>query len=111
MKWGVRRSAGELKRSKASKPEPSEDKKATNAVKAKISKGNTDALSNAELKKLNERMQLEQNYSNLTTKTQQTSAGKAFLINTTSNIMKQQVQKAANDYVGKQVASALAKKK
>lgn len=114
MKWGVKGGAsksGSKGSFKRSTPEPSEDKKATNAVKAKVSKGNTDALSNAELKKLNERMQLEQNYSNLTTKTKQTSAGKAFLIKTTSNIMKQQVQKATNDYVGKQVASALAKKK
>lgn len=111
MKWGVRRSPSELRRAafKRSTPEPSEDKQAANSFKAKVQKGNTDALSNDELRKLNERMQLEQSYSSLTAKTKQQNAGKKFVVDTATNIMKQQVQRAANDYVSKQVAEVLKK--
>lgn len=81
MKWGVRRSSAELSRSngsfKRSKPEVSEDKKTANAYQSKVHRGRPDALSNKELKKLTERMQLEQNYANLSKK--QEERGKSFM--------------------------------
>lgn len=55
MRWGVRRARGSRK---------SEDYKESRRLKKKA-KVKTKALSNAELKKLNERLQLEQNYTNL----------------------------------------------
>lgn len=96
---------------KRSSPEPSTDKKAANKAKSKISRGNTDALSNAELKLLNERLNLEQNYSRLAANGKQTSPGKAFLINTASSIGKQQVQRVANNYATSQIDNLLKNKK
>lgn len=78
MKWGVRRSKKQL--AKAAKKEakkqaktPSEDAvKAKQAIK-KVKKGGLDVLTNDELKELNTRLNLEQNYSKMTAK--QKSAG------------------------------------
>lgn len=59
MHWGVRR--GE-------RPPPSEDHLRTEAHRETIKSGGLKALSNADLKKVNERMQLEQQYKDLKNK-------------------------------------------
>lgn len=63
MKWGVRRTRAQIDADSAD----AATKKATQA-KIKKNSGSTDPLSNAELKALNERLQLEQNYNQLITK-------------------------------------------
>lgn len=70
MKWGVRRSDAQLAR--AAKKEgrqaaktPSDDSAAAEASRKKVRAGGVAALSNKELQNLNNRMNLEQNYSRL----------------------------------------------
>lgn len=75
MKWGVRRSQKQLARidKKAKKQGWSED--AENAAKIKTKK--LKQMSNADLKKLNERMRLENEYKNLNK--QRKNAGRKFV--------------------------------
>jgi hypothetical protein len=66
MRWGVRRfSSGRLG---GTKHEPSEDFQKVTDAKKKIRTSGTKALSNQELKLVVERMNLEQQFSNLTNK-------------------------------------------
>lgn len=70
MHWGVRKSDTTSQRlglrpKGSAKPTASEDKAHANASAAKIKRGNTDALSNKELQQLVNRMNLEQQYSRL----------------------------------------------
>jgi hypothetical protein len=62
MKWGVRRSDKQLA---ADRPPASEDVLKVDQHKATIEAGTTRALSNKELKELVDRMNLEQQYSDL----------------------------------------------
>lgn len=110
MKWGVRRSNAEKKAasegktlsfkritpksggtsSKKSKPEPSDDKKETVQYMTRVGKkGDTSALSNNELKKLNERMRLEQEFTRLSEPTQ--SKGQAFVRDTLEGVKKHDI--------------------
>lgn len=61
MKWGVRRSQSEL----ASAPSVSDDSTKAAAIRSKAQAGGTRSLSNAELRVINERMNLEQQYAGL----------------------------------------------
>jgi hypothetical protein len=67
MRWGVRRSDKELGRSRKGPKDPdSEDASKKKSLQVKVKKNrSTDSLTNAELKALNERLQLEQNYGQL----------------------------------------------
>ena len=66
MRWGVRRRSGGVSIGRKSKPEPSEDKLKALAARSKVGKrGNTDALSNDELRILINRMNQEQNIARL----------------------------------------------
>lgn len=69
MKWGVRRKRGADGRVK--KEPAHEDATQAKATKARISTSGTDAVSNADLRKLNERLQLERSYAQLTTQQKQ----------------------------------------
>ena len=64
MKWG-RRKVNVPKLGTAKKGPVSEDSAHAKATAEKLRKSGISSLSNSELRKLNERMQLEQNYSNL----------------------------------------------
>ena len=61
MKWGVRRTEAQLARFRGRKKNWSEDARTASAIKKK----SVNKMSNAELKKLNERTRLEQEYSRL----------------------------------------------
>ena len=86
MKWGVRRSTSDLKRSSNRKKNWSEDARTASELKKK----KTKELSNAELKKLNERTRLEQEYSrlnpNIVKKGWKVVAGTAGVMGTTISI-------------------------
>jgi 2'-5' RNA ligase len=76
MRWGIRKSEHEGGTNAKRAPVPSEDKARANANAAKIGKkGNTDALSNAELQQLVQRMNLEQQYSRLSSSDGRVKAG------------------------------------
>lgn len=67
MKWGRRKDKGNSAVGKSSSDEnASEDAKAASAAKAKVKTTGLSSLSNKELQTLNERMNLEANYSRLT---------------------------------------------
>lgn len=79
MRWGVRRSEAQLRRARGdSRESDSDDSKTASELK----KRPLASLSNAELKQLNERMQLEQTYSQLTTKQSTINQGKTRFENT-----------------------------
>lgn len=66
MKWGVRKSKKQLrKEAKARAAQESDDAKAASKALDKANKKGIQSLSNDELKSLNERLNLEQNYSRL----------------------------------------------
>ena len=69
MKWGRRRNKTGGNHpsilSRSPKAPQHEDSRISDATRAKIAKSGLKSVSNADLKRLNERMQLEQNYSNL----------------------------------------------
>lgn len=100
MRWGVRRSDEQLARAReggdkvkvkkvkgkkvvviegGKNQSPSDDAVRTAVSKTKAKKSTTDSLSNAELKQLVERMNLEQQYSNLTSKQAETTKTKKFV--------------------------------
>lgn len=86
MRWGFRtRDNGTVVRSGKS-VKGSEDHETAKALKTK----KVSSMSNAELRTLNERMQLEQTYSQLTQKTATTSKGKDYVdrgLKTTKTIL------------------------
>ena len=61
MKWGVRRTEAQLARVRGRKKNWSEDARTAHDIKKK----SVNKMSNAELKKVNERVRLEQEYSRL----------------------------------------------
>lgn len=94
MKWGVRK---DRKRSISSKRSRSDSKDYTES--RDLLKKSPNKLSNAELRKINERLNLEQQYSNLTTS--QKKKGNRF-IDKVGNQMKQ----TATNEVSKQLMNA-----
>lgn len=104
MKWGVRRSQRQLDRisGKAKRKNWSDD--ATDAAKIKTKKVNQ--MSNAELRKLNERIRLENEYSNLTKS--KPSAGRKFVAEVGREIAKESTKKTIKRgmaWIGKQIKS------
>lgn len=67
MRWGVRRSEAQLARVRGRKKNWSEDARTAHDIKKK----SVNKMSNAELKKINERTRLEQEYSRLNPSTVQ----------------------------------------
>lgn len=94
MKWGVRK---DRKRSISSKRSRSDSKDYTES--RDLLKKSPNKLSNAELRKINERLNLEQQYSNLTTSQKQ--KGNRFI----DKVGSQMKQTAANE-VSKQLMNA-----
>ena len=118
MRWGRRKNNGEAVQvevgtrpgSKAvarggENYRPSEDAKRAAAAKQVAKKSTTDALSTPELQELVTRMNLEQQYSKLTTN--QTSPGKKFIGDLLGNAGKQQAQKIVNEQVGRLATEAV----
>lgn len=69
MRWGVRRKASFRSLSSAeAKKGPRENESEDHKVAQSLKKKSTASLSNQDLKRINERLQLEQNYANLTKK-------------------------------------------
>lgn len=108
MKWGVRRSAVELKGARqekkaakeADKARPTSDDAARAGKNARIARNaGLSKLSNSELQHLVNRMNLEQQYSRLTPPTKGQKA-KKIISDILLNTGKQQAQKFANDQVG-----------
>lgn len=91
------------------KPTPSTDKKEASNIQSKVGKkANTSALSNNELKKINERLRLEQEYARLTGY-DETKTGKAWIKKTGKEIGQQQIKRVVNHDATLLVDAAIAK--
>jgi len=108
MKWGVRRSREQIDADSADKAVARELNK-----KIKKNRGNTNALSNQELQSVITRMNLEQQYSNLTTKQNGKSAaqkGAEWAVDFATSTANTQFRNATNKVLSYQVEQALIKK-
>lgn len=103
MKWGVR------KRSKDSDPSSPDAARAASSA-AIIKTSGTKALSNKDLQDLVTRMNLERQFSTLSSQSKTENAGVKFAKELLIGVGKQQAQKYASDFAGKQIAKALAVK-
>jgi len=102
MKWGKRKSED----GGSSKPPASEDAALASKYKTTAKKAGTKALSNAELKILVDRMNLERQYSSLNPSVKKV-AGKA-VADMLVQMGKQEVRRIAQDQITKTVAKAMA---
>ena len=98
MKWGVRRSRLSSDSSSSRRSSKSEDYVRAKALKKK----KLSQLSNSELKELNNRMQLEQNYRNL--KKQRVSAGQKFV----KDVAYETAKNTASEYAKKYAKEGIA---
>lgn len=105
MKWGKRKTqgSGSTSSKKSSTENQSEDYKKKNVLKKK----KISEMSNAELKDLNNRLQLEKQYKELTRA--ETSAGKKFVTDVLTNAAKQTASQYVSKYMSKGVDEILKK--
>lgn len=100
MRWGVRRSRAQI-------DADSSDTIAVKEVftKVKSNSGSTGPLSNKELQLVITRLNLEQQYSNLTTQAnaKKKNAGQKFASDIIQNVAKKQITRIANDMLAEQV--------
>lgn len=96
-KWKKRSEERARLKAEADKPNDSVE------VKTLLNNKRLSQLSNVEIKKINERLQLERSFKDLTKK--EMSAGKKFVI----DVLTTQAKEFANSYVKQQLAKALVK--
>lgn len=101
MKWGVRRKNAPS----VSSPDATKAKE----VAAVVKKHGTKAVSNKELQDLVTRMNLEQQYSSLSKKSQKKNPAAKFVTDVLVNVGKQQVSRIINDAATKQVSAYMVK--
>ena len=124
MKWGVRKSRTttdvtvtpkktRLVTKGGTHQPPHEDAVKAAALRQKAKKSGSHSLSNQELKHLNERLNMEARYAQLTGNNGKTKTAKGakFAGEIVSGVAKQQLTKVANDYAAQQIATMMAKKK
>ena len=124
MKWGVRKKRAapsgptpvvtkvvpgkKVKAAGGQHHSPAQDAIDAAVTRQKARKSSVDSLSNTELRALVQRMQLEQQYSQL--KANRQSPAKKFALSLLGNVGKQQATGLANQYATQQVAKLMAKK-
>ena len=108
MKWGKRSSSAKDSKKVVVRAAPkAADAKEANAFKAKAKTKGTDSLSNAELQKLVNRMNLEQQYSKLVTPTANSSAAKKFIKDNGKQVVADLAKQYAKEGIKKGVKLAL----
>lgn len=108
MRWGVRRSPAQLGK-RGGKKEDDGEKKVVG--KTKTDGPDASRLSDARLKKVNERLNMEQQYARLTAKPPGfMDSAKKFVGDIAVNVAKTQITRLANDAVSKQVAGMMGSK-
>lgn len=107
MKWGTRRSKREL--AKAREQAKSDDYKTAEGAKAKATEKGLSSLSNKELETLNRRLNLEQQYVQLTTKesSRKKSAGKKYAQDLLLDVGNQQAKQYLNRQVGEMIKKSV----
>lgn len=119
MKWGKRKSEptsvtttavpGKRVKAKGGTLQPaSDDAVRAAASKQRAKKSTTDSLSNKELQELVTRMNLEQQYARLAGPS---NPAKKFVVDTLTNVGKQQLTRIAQDQAAQQVTELLKKNK
>ena len=112
MKWGVRKD--ESSSTPTKKKGPSTDAQKAQAAQAKAKKHGEASLSNAEMKHLVNRMNLEQqyetlNYKNRSLKQKGYDFAKEVVIDTGKSVVKTQAKNAMNHLVGEALAEVIGK--
>lgn len=119
MKWGVRRSEAQLERARNRKSKKkdkparlSEDAAIAEAAKKQARDRGTKSLTNKQLEQVNQRMNLEHQFSSLTDKTSKISKGQKLVKETLSvSNTANEVIKFAQSPMGKELVEMLKKKK
>jgi hypothetical protein len=108
MKWGVRRNHGGVSKAGRQKAGSKEDDRSEDSKKkSELKKKKLRQMSNVELKSLNERLQLEKQYKELTKN--EISAGRKFVTEVLAGAAKQTATTYASKYMGKGVEALLKK--
>jgi hypothetical protein len=105
MKWGVRRTDAQLSTARGEK-RPSADAKKAAAARAKAATKGTESLSNKQLKDLNQRLNLEQQYDRLTYEPkQQSTMAKAstFIASEAGQVLMSAGKQVATQYVANEM--------
>lgn len=108
MRWGVRRPVGSSGHVEGgSSHGPSSDAERASEYHSRAKSTGVHSLSNQELEHLTKRLNLEQQYSRLTSGGSRKSAGAKFAKDILTQVGKQQAAKLASDAASKAVAGAL----
>lgn len=107
MRWGYRKAGTGTPSSHKASPDSTKASSSQSKVKKA---GGTHVLSNDELQHLVNRMNLEKQYSTLSTSSKSSSAGTKFLKEISTNVLKKQLTAAANDALSKQIKAAMKSK-
>ena len=99
MRWGVRRTPAQLAKNRGEKrvkDKASTDSEAAGQLKARVkaNSGDLSSLSNQELKDLNERMNLEKNYTTLKNTPKHKSEGRKFAEGIVRELAKESIKNA-----------------
>lgn len=109
MKWGVRRTASQL--GKGGKKEGDGKEKAVVGKTKTDRGGGAKTMSDATLKRVNNRLQMEQQYAKLTAKPPGAmDKGKKFVEDIVLNVAKTQITKLANEQASKAVDGFMSRK-
>jgi len=109
MKWGVRRPVGSSGRVEGGAHGSSSDAERAKEYHTRAKTQGTHVLSNQELQHLTNRLNLEQQYSRLTSTGSRTSKGAKFAKEILAQVAKQQAAKLASEAATKAVAATLKK--
>lgn len=112
MRWGVRRSPAQLGNKAKSEDSDKKSSDKHGVTTDTKHRGGSDSMSDAQLKKFNERMNMEQQYSRLTAKPPGfMGAAKKFVGDIALNVAKQQITNLANEQASKQVKGLMGARK
>lgn len=106
-KWGVSRGGGISRKTGSNLHLRSPDAMKADHIQQKVKQGGVKAVSNEELQHLTTRMNLERQYSTLSSQSKKKNAGAKFVSDLLVGVAKQQVTQIATGVVAKHVAKAL----
>lgn len=111
MRWGFRKAGTGAPSSHKKGAGVAYDKAKANKAQAKIGRrGNTDKLNNDELQHLVNRLNLEKQYTSLASGKSSKSSFSKILTDVGHNVLRKQLQSAANDIAAKKIKAALKQK-
>lgn len=108
MRWGVRRSSGGVSKGKAASGKKEEDGPKKVVGKTKTEGKTASGMSDVQLRKVNNRLQMEKQYKDLTkTPPGKMEAAKSFVAGIALNVARTQITNLANEAASKEIASLM----